>query len=141
PCFAGRFSQALTGRFQVVGESSLPKRVRRIVSLLSLAGRIDDRTVVARLTHELRGITGQQVLVVHFDPEHKAVILDDWPELDTHFSGAFAFQDHVTAIGQGIDELRLSVSSEARVASFVPPLLSHCGRHYDYVILRVAPAT
>jgi len=141
PSFAGRFSQALVGRFHVTAESPLPRRVRRIVSLLSLAGQTDDRAVVARLAQELRGITGQQVLMVHLDPAHQAVVLDDWPKVDTHLDGAFAFQNHVMPMGRGIDELRLSVGSEARVAAFVPPLLSHCGRHYDYVLLHVAAST
>jgi len=141
PSFAGRFSQALAGRFQATGESPLPKRVRRIVSLLSLAGGMNDRLVVARLAQELHGITDQRVLLVHLDPARHAAILDDWPKVDTHLSETFAYQDHITEMGRDIDELRMSVGSEARVAAFVPPLLSHCGRHYDYVILHTAAAT
>ena len=141
PSFAGRFSQALVGRFQVTGESLLPKRVRRIVSFLSLAREMDDRSVVTRLAQELRGITGQKVLVVHLDPACQALLLDDWPKADTHLNGTFAFQNHVREMGRGVDELCLSVSSEPRASAFVPPLLSHCGRHYDYVILNVAAAT
>ena len=141
PCFAGRFSQALAGRFEVVGESPMPKRVRRIVSILSLAAEMDDRSVVTRLAQELRGITGQKVLVVHLDPGCHTLLLDDWPKADTHLNGTFAFQNHLSEMGRGVDALRLSVSTETRAATFVPPLLSHCGRHYDYVILNVAAAT
>ena len=141
PCFAGRFSQALVGRFQVSGDSPMPKRVRRIVSLLSLASRIDDRTVVTRLAQELRAITGQQVLVVHLDPGHEPVLLEQWPDVDTHLNGTFAFHDHVRKMARGVDELRLGAGTGTRVAAFVPPLLSHCGRHYDYVLLHLAAAT
>jgi NTE family protein len=140
PSFAGRFSQALVGRFQVVGESPLPRRVRRIVSLLSLAGQTDGRAVIACLAQELRGITAQQVLIVHLDPAHLPVILDDWPKMNARLNGAFAFRDRVMPTGSGIDELRLGVGNEARLAAFVPPLLSHCGRQYDYVLLHVAAA-
>ena len=141
PSFAGRFSQALIGRSHVAGESLLPKRVRRIVSLLSLSGRIEDRAVVGRLAQELRGITGQQVLIVHLEPGQQALVLEDWPKVSTHLNGAFAFHDQVRTLGRGVDELRLNAASGTRAASFVPPLLSHCGRHYDYVILHVAAAT
>lgn len=141
PCFAGRFSQALAGRFQVVGESVLPKRVRRLVSLLSLAERIDGHAVVTRLAQELRGITGQEVLIVHLAPGRQAVALDDWPKAATHLNGTFAFDEHIAEVGRGIDELCLGVGTEPRLAAFVPPLLSHCGRHYDYVLLHVEPAT
>jgi hypothetical protein len=46
---------------EVVGERSPPKRVQRIVSLPSMAAGVEHRTVVARLTEELRRITGQNL--------------------------------------------------------------------------------
>ncbi len=141
PSFAGRFSHALAGRFQVVGETLMPKRVQRIVSLLSLSDQVDDREVVTRLAEELRTITGQQVLMVHFGPGHESVALDDWPKVGRHLNGSFAFKPHVKQSARGIDELRLNVSPESVAANSVPPMLSHCGRHYDYVILHVAAAT
>ena len=141
PSFAGRFSQALAGRFQVVGETLMPKRVQRIVSLLAMSDAVDDRAVVARLGEDLRGITGQQVLMVHLGPGQQQVALDDWPQMARQLGGTFAFHTHVTSTRSGTHELRLSVSSEPGVAACVPPLLSHCGRHYDYVILHVATAT
>lgn len=140
PCFAGRFSLALTGRFEVVGEIPEPKRVRRIVSLLSLAGRIDDRAMVIRLSRELHAITGQKVLMVRLVAGSKAVTLDDWPKVASHLNGTFAFQKSVTEVGEGVHELRLSVGPERREAAFVPPLLSHCGGHFDFVILHVDAA-
>lgn len=141
PEFAGRFSHALAGRFQVVGEALMPKRVQRIVSLLSLSEQLDDRAVVARLSEELRTITGQHVLMVRFGPGQESVALDDWTKVGRHLNGSFAFQAHVKESPRGIHELRLNVSAESGAAASVPPLLSHCGRHYDYVILHVAAAT
>ena len=141
PSFAGRFSQALAGRFQVGGEAPMPRRVQRIVSLLSLTKWLDDRAVVARLAEELRGITGQQVLMVHFGPGTEAVELDEWPKVAGHLNGAFIFREHITELRRGVHELRVSVSSDACAAACVPPLLSHCGRHFDYVVLHVAAAT
>jgi NTE family protein len=141
PGFAGRFSHALAGRFQVVGDALLPKRVQRIVSLLSLSDRVDDRAVVTRLAEELRGITGQRVLMVHFGPGQEPIALDDWPKMARHLNGTFAFQSEVSESPRGIHELRLRAGSGPGAAGFVAPLLSHCGRHYDYVILHVASAT
>jgi len=46
---------------EVVGERSPPKRVQRIVSLLSMAAGVEYRTVAARLREELRRITGQNL--------------------------------------------------------------------------------
>ena len=141
PSFAGRFSQALAGRFQVTGESLMPRRVQRIVSLLSLADWADDRAVVARLAEELRGISGQQVLLVHFGAGRETVDLDDWPKLARQLNGAFAFRDRTRELRPGVHELRVSVGAGPGPAASVPPLLSHCGRHFDYVLLHVAAPT
>ncbi|MEO6787488.1 MAG: patatin-like phospholipase family protein [Chthoniobacteraceae bacterium] len=141
PCFAGRFSQALAERLEVIGETLPPKRVQRIVSLLSLSDGVNDRTVVTCLARELRGITGQHVLMVSLDPEPHAVALSDWPKMARRLSGTFAFRPHVSEMQDGIHELRLGVSSGSGAAACVPPLLSHCGGHYDYVILHVAAST
>ena len=141
PAFAGRFSLALTGRLQVVGEGLVPRRVQRIVSLISLTEWMDDCAVATRLAQELRAITGQQVLMVHFSPGRETVRLDDQRKLGAHLNGTFAFHEHVNELRGGVHELRVGVGTAAGVAASVPPLLSHCGRHYDYVILHVAAAT
>ncbi len=141
PCFAGRFSQALAGRFQVVGETLLPRRVQRIVSLLSMSDGVNDGAVVNCLARELRAITGQQVLMVCLEPGQRALALGDWPQMARQTNGTFAFQKHVRKTQHGIHELHLGVSAGQGTAACVPTLLSHCGRHYDYVILHVATAT
>jgi NTE family protein len=141
PCFAGRFSQALAGPLHVAGETLMPKRVQRIVSLLSLSESVDGGAVTACLGRELRALTGQHVLMVSFDPGPRAVALTDWPRISRQVNGGFAFHAHVSEGQNGIHELRISVSSEPGAAASVPPLISHCGRHYDYVILNVAAAT
>ena len=141
PCFAGRFSQALAGRLQVIGENLLPRRVQRIVSILSMSDGVNDRAVVNCLASELRTITGQQVLMVCLEPGQRALALDDWPRMARQTNGAFAFQKHVREMQHGIQELHLGVSAGPGTAACVPTLLSHCGRHYDYVILHIATAT
>ena len=141
PCFAGHFFQALAGRFQAAGDPSPPKCVQRIVSLLSLSETVDDRSVVVRLTEELRRITGQKVLMVHFEPCGQPGALVHWQEMSREMNGGFTFQSHVRETQNGVHELRLGVGSGADVAAGVPPLLSQCGRHYDYVALHVAAAT
>ena len=141
PLFAGRFSQALTGRFQVGGEPLMPKRIQRIVSMLSLTQWIEDRAVVTRLAEELRHITRQRVLMVYFGPGEEVVRLEELPRLAGNLNGGFAFREHVNELSHGVHELRVSAGTSAGGPASVPLLLSHCGRHYDYVIVHVGAAT
>ena len=140
PFFAGRFSQALTKRFMAGGDPPLSRRVQRIVSLLSFTDWIDDRALVMRLAEELQELTGQRVLMVHFGPGEEVVRLEELPGLAGQLNGAFAFREHVNSVRPGVHELRVGAGPNAPGPAAVPLLLSHCGRHYDYVILHLAAA-
>ncbi|MEO8352222.1 MAG: patatin-like phospholipase family protein [Chthoniobacteraceae bacterium] len=141
PCLAGRFSLAVTGHLHDLAGSSSAPRSRRIVSFLSLAPRIDSRAVVKRLAAELRGITRREVLLVRLGPAPGALTLDDWKETARHLNGAFAFAGHTRECRGGFDELHFDTGAEPSAAEAIAPILSHCGRHYDYVVLHVSADT
>lgn len=140
PHIAVRFSQIVTGQAATATESELPLRVRRVVAVLPMAPRVDAPAVIRSMAKSLHTITSQRVLVIHLTPpgpEH-AVALDGW-RTAPHLNGHFYFTQHLHMDEAGFHELRLTVSAEPRHAAAIAPLLSHCGRHYDYVLLDVAP--
>ena len=113
-----------------------PLRVRRVVALLPMAPRLDATAVIRSLSKSLHTLTGQRVLVIHLTPpglDH-AVALDGW-RTAPHLNGHFYFTQHLHMDEAGFHELRLTVSAEPRHAASIAPLLSHCGRHYDFVLL------
>jgi NTE family protein len=137
PCAAGHFSQTVTAAPETA--SSRSPRVRRIVTLLPLGQRIDAAAVVHRLGSALSQITGQKVLLARVGPEVGSN--EGSLPLNTPVNGGeFSFTRHLRA-GDGFEEIRLTAGPESSDAAAVAKLLSHCGRHYDYVLLHVAPET
>ena len=68
PSFAGRFSQTVIDRVKShrQGRDGYPSRVRRVVSLISLASRSDDGIVARQLAAALHDVSGSDVLLVDF---------------------------------------------------------------------------
>ncbi len=141
PAIAGRFSQFLTRRARLMHERHGPEgpRVRRVVSLVTLAPRLDSGAVTSRLGASLREITRQQVLLVHLIRNGTAAHPHEWVLREPNFGGEFSFGRQLHTNDQGYDELRLPVGNEPRYAAAIAPLISHCGHHYDYVLLHVDP--
>ena len=135
PCLVGRFSHTL-----IAPNSPTPERaphVRRVVTLLPLAQRVDADAVLHRLARSIRSITRGRVLVLdlsvdHGDRESRCSLGD------ATFGTDFAFTRQLR-LADGFDAVRLTVRPESREAAAVAPLLSHCGWHYDYVLLHLAP--
>ena len=137
PCFAGRFSQVVITGSETPREQG--KRVRRIVALLPLAERLDADAVARHLAESLHALARQRVLVVRLGVQ--GAHTNGARPLNTSGSnGEFFFTPDVHS-GEGFDEVHLTASTESRDVAAVAPLLSHCGRHYDYVLLHLAPDT
>jgi NTE family protein len=137
PSVAGHFSQTVTA----AAETAAPRgpRVRRIVTLLPLGHRIDAAAVVHRLGGVLSQITGQKVLLVRVGSESGADGIS-FP-LNTPTNGAeFSFTRQLRT-GDGFEEIRVTAGADSRDVTAVAKLLSHCGRHYDYVLLYLTPET
>jgi NTE family protein len=140
PHIAVRFSQLVTGALPTVPVGEESPVVRRVAALLPLAPRADVPAVVQSLSKSLHGITGQRVLVIHLTPPgpDKAFLLDNW-RAAPHLNGHFNFAEYLHTDPAGYHEVRLTIGPDPRHAATIAPLLSHCGRHYDYVLLHVAP--
>ncbi|RYD79876.1 MAG: cyclic nucleotide-binding domain-containing protein, partial [Verrucomicrobiaceae bacterium] len=133
---AARFSQLLAKRWSVMGtrQPERGSRVRRVVSLLSLNQGLDSRATVEDLATALSAISHQQVLLIHLTREDSAEV-HEWAKHDHCLDGEFRFNRQVRSIGTGYCEMHLPVSNDPAYAAAVAPLISHCGRHYDYVLL------
>ena len=136
---AARFSQLLAKRWSVMGtrQPERGSRVRRVVSTLSLDEGIDSTAVVERLAAALSEISHQQVLLVHLVREEKTIV-HDWAKHDLCLGGEFRFRRVVQSTEAGFFEMRIPVGTDPQYAAGIAPLISHCGRHYDYVLLHGA---
>jgi NTE family protein len=112
--------------------------VRRVVSVLPLASRIDPEVVIASLGTALRRITGQRTLIVRLT-KNDGVPMPAFPSPDAVYGAEFFFARHVDSRDGEADQLRLSVGAEPRDAGAIASLISHCSRHYDYVVLHLHP--
>ncbi len=138
---AGRFSQVVVKsprkeRAEAVGHSGA---VRRVVSILPLSARVDAEAVVARLATAVRRISGQRVLVVRLDRSSEGFPVADWSARGAANGAEFTFHRHLRTHDGGYDELPLNVGCEPREASSIAPLISHCARHYPFVLLHLRP--
>lgn len=133
---AARFSQLLAKRWSVMGtrQPERGSRVRRVVSTLSLDERLDATTVVERLAAAVSKISNQQVLLVQLLRDDKPGV-HDWAKHQPSLGGEFRFRRAVRSTRTGFFELQLPVGTDPQYAAAIAPLISHCGRHYDYVLL------
>ncbi|MEA3212970.1 MAG: hypothetical protein QOE70_6027 [Chthoniobacter sp.] len=139
PCVAGHFSQAVTSLVQPSQDREM-RRVRRIVALLPLCMRLDAEAVIRDLATSLRGLNGQSVLVLRLGANERGEP-EPWPLAVAARGAEFCFARQRRTTAGGFDELRLLVRPEAREAAAIAPLLSHCSRHYDYVLLHLDAET
>ncbi len=133
---AARFSHLLAKRWSVLGtrQPERGSRVRRVVSFLSMEQGIDSQSVVERLATALSDISHQQILLIHLSRRENAD-LHPWAKHDPCLDGEFRFRREVRSSGAGFCEMRLPVDANPQYAASVAPLISHCGRHYDYVLI------
>ena len=137
PCFAGQFSVAVTAGADTPRERR--PHVRRIVALLPVSERVDADAVARHLATSLHRLAQQRVLIVRLSAQ--GIGANGSAPLNTaSANGEFFFTRNVHA-GEGFDEVHLTARAESRDVAAVAPLLGHCGRHYDYVVLHVAHDT
>lgn len=137
PCFAGRFSQAVIGKPRARRDG----RVRRIVALLSLSPRLDADRAARQLAASLRRISRQSVLLLDLGPTGEQTHAAAWTVRAAALDADFLFARHLHVQDDGFDELRLTAGPEARDADAIAPLLGHCARHYDFVLLHIHAET
>jgi NTE family protein len=137
PSFAGRFSQTVGERWKLLQKHGASRRLRRIVSFMSLSPRVATEAWLQRLAATLHALGEPRLLVAHLLPSREAVGLSDWAILEGTVNGEFCFADQVRRNEEGYDELRLYVSGDPREPAYIAPLFSHFGLHYDYVILHL----
>lgn len=137
PSIAGRFAQTVTERLRRVRERQIGRAptLRRIVSLTSLSTRIDSPAVVRSLASALAKLTSRSVLLLRIGSHREAAAVADWPTLERTIHGEFCFAKHLRQNDDGFAELKLFAGTDPRSAASVAPLLSHCGRHFDFVLL------
>jgi len=138
---AGRFSQVVLKSPRSVRADPDGKfeTVRRVVAILPLSARVDADQVVAHLGAALRRLGGQRVLVVRLDRTQDGVSTADWCSREAVNGAEFAFQRHIRAHDGPYDELPLNMSGEPCEAASLAPLISHCARHYPFVLLHLRP--
>lgn len=139
-CLAGRFSQAVGAHVETLRKREIPRRARsrRIVALLPLAARLDSEAIVRQLATALFQIAGHRVLIVRLGGSEDSAA---YPLARTTGGREFRFTRQIRTTAEGCDELRLAVRGEPSDTAAIAPLLSHCGHHYDYVLLELAPET
>ncbi len=138
---AGRFSQVVLKSPRTVRSETDGKfdTVRRVVTILPLSARVDADQVVARLGAALRRLGGQRVLVVRLDRTTEGVSTVDWCSREAVNGAEFAFRRHIRAHDGPYDELPLTIGGDPCEAASLAPLISHCARHYPFVLLYLRP--
>ena len=132
PTFAGRFTQQAVEAFR---KHRIESRVQRIVSLMAISPGLANGLLVQKLASALQKLTRQKVLVLHLHLAPQSLQLKDWPleEVD----GVFRYERDLQRNQDGFEELWFHVGGDVHEPAYIAPLISHCGRHFDYVLLHI----
>ncbi len=141
PSAAGRFSQAVVEAPDIgpILAAEKPGLVRRVVSILPLSPRVDAEAVVARLATAVRRVSGQRVLLVRLDRAEEGKVGATWSARHAALRAEFSFHRHLRPHDGGFDELPLPIGHDPREAGSIAALISHCARHYPFVLLHLRP--
>jgi NTE family protein len=140
---AARFSQVLTKRWNVLHRwaSDSGSKVRRVVSVVALNSKMPMADVLGeRLAQSVATITGSRVLLVRLNFDRNGGKVHAWARTEPCLEAEFRYTREVNRGSSHFDELSLPVGLEPEYATAVAPLISHCARHYDYVLLDAASA-
>jgi len=139
PKVAGKLSQSIVRRIM---EAHTPPAGKRIVALHALSGRIHQGLLTRRLADSLAEVTRRRVLSVHFTPAPGPISLASWNDAEPSLDGIFQFAKELRQIRPRCFELDVHVAASGckgvepvRAATYVAPLLSHLGSHFDYVLV------
>ena len=155
---AGRFAQTVTRKLRAARDTAEARgeRVRRIVSLMGMGPRVNATAAVEKLAAALVRITRRQVLLVRLIAESGAPApvaepgllsriirlpkLHPWALRERALDGDFSLKSEVREHVAGFQEIQLPVGTDPAYAQEIAPLISECGRHFDYVLLHVDSA-
>jgi len=140
PSVAGRFSRGVVEWPRALRNGRIDSNagVRRVVSILPLTPRLDAEKTVNRLGTALHQLTNQRTLLVRLT-RSEGVPVPSFPSPDANFGSEFFFARHVQSRSEEADELHLRMDTEPRECAVIAALISHCARHYDYVLLHLHP--
>ena len=114
-----------------------PKFAGRVAALASISSRISDAFMVEQIARVLHGETGSPVLVVELEADEGRAALADWGRVRAGLNGEFGFADQVLTVESGLQTLSLRVTRDPVELAGVGALLTHCRRHFQYVLLRI----
>lgn len=139
PVVAGRFSQTVTRKLRAARASDLARgsRVRRIVSLMGLGPRVNAVAAVEKLSATLATLTKRQVLLIRLVPAGDGTKPKERFWHEHRLDGEFGLRREVREHPAGFNELRIPVGADPGEAREIAPLISDCGKHFDYVLLQV----
>lgn len=117
--------------------SFFPSATKKVVSLVSLSGRLPDQFIAQNLAEALCGLSSRSVLLIHVVQSEGHLSLEDWRTLYPGLNGEFGLGGQVKT-GRGMaPSLRLEVSDPAEDPSGLRSLIEHCRRHFDYVLIHL----
>lgn len=140
PSFAGRFSETVTNRLKSLrqADDGFPAKVRRVVSLINLTASTNAEAVAQQLASALVDSSGDGVLLVHLVPTQEKVALKNWRTTERQLNGRFCFQAELETNGRLYRELSISATGDPAEEGCMAPFLSHCGQHFEYVLLQLS---
>jgi NTE family protein len=110
----------------------------RIITLASLFPEIPYHLIGNALAGLLHSETKESVLLVEIETAGPMVSLRDFGAIQPTLNGEFCFADHLRSGGGGFQRLQLRVAREDRELGLMHSLLEHFGRHFRFVLVRVA---
>jgi NTE family protein len=155
---AGKFAQTVTRKLRAARDTAAARgdRVRRIVSLMGMGPRVNATAAVEKLAAALVRITGRKVLLVRLTADTGAQLpvgepsllsrvirfpkLQSWASRERVLDGEFSLKSELRENVAGFQEIHLPVGTDPQYAEEIAPMISDCGRHFDYVVLHADSA-
>ena len=114
-----------------------PLKPDRVVAFATLADTLPDEFISETFSHTLRAETGCSVLLIHLQPSIGRLAVPDWETLRSHINGEFGLSQHLETTEGGITILRLKLSGTVGEECLLEPLVDHCSKHFQYVVMRL----
>lgn len=114
-----------------------PKYAGRVAALASVSSRISDAFIVEQIARVLHEESGSPVLLLELETGSGRAALSDWGRVRAGLNGEFGFADQVMTVKAGLQTLTLRVTPDPAETGDVRTLLTHCRRHFQYVLLRI----
>jgi NTE family protein len=155
---AGKFAQTVTRKLRAARDTAAARgdRVRRIVSLMGMGPRVNATAAVEKLAAALVRMTRRKVLLVRLTTESGAQLpvgepsllsrvirfpkVHPWASGERVLDGEFSLKSELRENVAGFQELQLPVGTDPQYAEQIAPMISDCGRHFDYVVLHADAA-